>query len=206
MHNYTAWRDAFDPHLTRPAGGACGERPPRRAVLARDRRGRHVVVYGHYGPPVLAFPAEGGSAWDYESHGMVGAVARPARRRPGEALLRRLLRRRVVVERSLPLEERARAHGRYESWILDQVVPWIHADCGGAQDIAHRSASASAPSTRSTSRSSAPTCSRSRSACPATTTRRAGTPGASAARRLLQQPVDYVAHLDGDHLDWLRGG
>ena len=37
---------------------------------------------------------------------------------------------------SLPLEERARAHGRYEAWILDQVVPWIHDDCGGAQEIA----------------------------------------------------------------------
>ena len=36
----------------------------------------------------------------------------------------------------LPVEERAREHGRYESWILDQVVPWIHADCGGPQEIA----------------------------------------------------------------------
>jgi len=37
---------------------------------------------------------------------------------------------------SIPLEERARAHERYESWILDQVVPWIHHDCGGPQEIA----------------------------------------------------------------------
>lgn len=34
-----------------------------------------------------------------------------------------------------PLEERARAHGRYEAWILEQVVRLIHGDCGGPQEI-----------------------------------------------------------------------
>ena len=34
-----------------------------------------VVAYGHWGRPLLAFPAEGGSAWDLEHQGMVGAVA-----------------------------------------------------------------------------------------------------------------------------------
>ena len=38
-------------------------------------------------------------------------------------------------DRELPLEERARRHGAYESWILDQVVPWIHDDCGGPPPI-----------------------------------------------------------------------
>ena len=33
-----------------------------------------VVVHGHWGRPVLAFPAEGGSAWDFEHQGMVGAI------------------------------------------------------------------------------------------------------------------------------------
>ena len=34
-----------------------------------------VVAYGHWGRPLLVFPSEGGSAWDYENNGMVGAVA-----------------------------------------------------------------------------------------------------------------------------------
>ena len=34
-----------------------------------------VVAYGHWGRPVLVFPSEGGSAWDYENNGMVSAVA-----------------------------------------------------------------------------------------------------------------------------------
>ena len=34
-----------------------------------------------------------------------------------------------------PLEDRARRHALYEDWILNQVVPWIHADSGGPADI-----------------------------------------------------------------------
>ena len=33
-----------------------------------------VVAHGHYGRPVIAFPAESGRAWDWEGQGMVGAV------------------------------------------------------------------------------------------------------------------------------------
>ena len=57
----------------------------------------NVVVHGHYGRPVLVFPAEGGSAWDFENQGMVGAVGGLLDARPGEALLRRLVRLGVVV-------------------------------------------------------------------------------------------------------------
>ena len=38
--------------------------------------------------------------------------------------------------REIPLEERARRHGGYESWILGAVLPWIHQDCGGAAEVA----------------------------------------------------------------------
>ena len=39
-----------------------------------DRAGT-VIRYGHSGRPVIVFPSERGRAWDYESNGMVGAVA-----------------------------------------------------------------------------------------------------------------------------------
>ena len=34
--------------------------------------------------------------------------------------------------RDIPLEERARRHEFYESWILHEVVPFVRWDCGGA--------------------------------------------------------------------------
>src|SRR6266536_6644026 len=59
----------------------------------------------------------------------------------------------------LPLEERARRHAGYESWIVDVVVPHIRADTGDSVGIATAGCSM-ARSTLSTSRSSGPTCSR----------------------------------------------
>ncbi len=39
-------------------------------------------------------------------------------------------------DRSVPTEERARRHGRYESWVIEQVLPWVSGDCGGAMEFA----------------------------------------------------------------------
>ena len=38
----------------------------------------------------------------------------------------------------LSLEERAQQHGRYEDWILNQVVPFVQADSNTARDHGHR--------------------------------------------------------------------
>jgi len=81
----------------------------------------NVVIHGHYGRPVLVFPSERGSAWDYESNGMVGAVGG----------LIEAGRVKLYCVDAFDSGER----WRYESWILDQVVPFIHHDLGGPQDI-----------------------------------------------------------------------
>ena len=84
---------------------------------------------------MLVFPSERGQAWDFENNGMVGAVA--------DLIDAGRLKLYCVdsydaaswSNQDIPLEERARRHGRYESWILDDVVPWIHRDCGGAVEV-----------------------------------------------------------------------
>jgi esterase/lipase superfamily enzyme len=81
----------------------------------------NVVIHGHYGRPVLVFPSESGSAWDYENNGMVGAV--------GDLV--EAGRVKLYCVDAFDSGER----WRYESWILDQVVPFIHEDLGGPQDI-----------------------------------------------------------------------
>ena len=90
-----------------------------------------VIRYGHWGRPVLAFPSERGRAWDFEDNGVVGAV---------RGLIDEGRLKLYCVDsfdaaswsnHDLPLEERARRHGRYESWIVGDVVPWIYRDCGG---------------------------------------------------------------------------
>lgn len=95
-----------------------------------------VVAHGSYGRPVLVFPTSQGRAEDVEEHGLVDAV-RPL-----------LEAGRVKLycldswdggswyRRDLPLEQRAVLHEAYERWVLQGVVPFVDADCGGRQDMA----------------------------------------------------------------------
>ncbi|GGM12829.1 esterase family protein [Nakamurella endophytica] len=95
-----------------------------------------VVVHGHWGRPVLWFPTECGESTDFERHGLLDAV----RGAVDDGLI-------TVVcvpsydhaswsNRALPQGERARAHRRYEDWIIWHVVPFIRDRCGGRDDIA----------------------------------------------------------------------
>src|SRR4051794_21067828 len=94
-----------------------------------------VVRYGHWGRPGLVFPSERGRAWDFANNGMVGAV---------RDLLDAGRVKLYCVDSydtaswsadHLPLEERARHHAAYESWLTDQVASYVSADSGDAGEI-----------------------------------------------------------------------
>jgi esterase/lipase superfamily enzyme len=107
-------------------------------------------------------------------------------------------------DRSIPLEERARRHGAFESWILDQVTPWIHDDCGGPRGMITTGTSLGAfhaanftlkrgdlfPRALCLSGNYDPS-----------TWRAWGERGEAT---YFNNPIDYVTGLHGDHLDWLR--
>lgn len=94
-----------------------------------------VIVHGSYGRPVLVFPSSEGRAEDFESNGMVEAV------RPlidgGRVKLYCLdsWDGGSWYRDDLPLEERARRHESYERWVVEDVVPYVDADCAGRQDM-----------------------------------------------------------------------
>ncbi len=95
-----------------------------------------VLAYGHWGRPVLLFPAEGGSAQDLEDRGIVPALAGPIE--AGRIKLYSVDSHdgSTWSDSTLDLEERARRHERYHDWITGQVAPAIHGDCGGPVGIA----------------------------------------------------------------------
>ncbi|MQA79091.1 MAG: esterase [Streptosporangiales bacterium] len=163
-----------------------------------------VVVHGHWGRPVLVFPSEQGSASDFEDNGMVAAVADLVD--GGKVKLYCVDSHDAATwsDRSQPLEERARRHAAYESWILDQVVPFVHDDCGGPREIATLGCSLGAyhalnfalrradvfPLALCLSGSYDPAAWHGW--------------GQRGDQAYFHNPVDYVPHLGGDHLDWLR--
>ena len=97
-------------------------------------RSATVIRYGHYGRPVLVFPAEGGRAWDWESNGMVDAVADLVDAGRCKLYCVDSFDAETWSDKSIPLEERARRHGAYAQWILERVVPLMGADSPGAAD------------------------------------------------------------------------
>jgi esterase/lipase superfamily enzyme len=94
-----------------------------------------VLAYGHYGRPALVFPSEQGRAWDFANNGMVGAVADLIEAGRVKLYCVDSYDAGSWAARDLPIEERARRHGGYESWIADQVVPHIAGDSGGVSEI-----------------------------------------------------------------------
>ena len=161
-----------------------------------------VVAYGHWGRPILIFPSEGGRAWDLEDRGMIDAVWQLI---DGGRVKVYCVDSFDAGSWNAPgsLEERARRHGLYEDWIFNQVVPWIHADCGGAADIASVGASLGAYHAANLALKRADLFPL--AICMSGVydiSRIAGGERGDAA--YFNNPMDYVANLDGDHLAWLR--
>ena len=164
-----------------------------------------VLRYGHWGRPVLVFPTEPGQACEFEANGMVGALG---------GLIEAGRIKLYCVDgynaaswsnRGISLEDRARNHGRYESWILGEVMPWIYRDCGGAQEVATLGCSLGAfhAANFALKRADAFPLAMCFSGNYDPSAWHAW--GESGTEAYFNNPVDYVGHLEGGHLDWLRG-
>jgi esterase/lipase superfamily enzyme len=163
-----------------------------------------VAVYGHAGRPVLVFPTEGGTAFEYADHGMVGAVEDLIEAGRVTLYSAGSFDAGTWSAHDLPLEERARRHGAYESWVLDAVVPHIRADRGEGAEIVTTGCSLGAYHALNFAFKRADlfplALCFSGNYDPA-----AWRPwGERGDAVYFNNPADYVAHLHGDHLDWLR--
>jgi esterase/lipase superfamily enzyme len=166
-----------------------------------DRDG--ILAYGSYGRPLLVFPAERGNRYEWEQTGMIPVIANLIEDGRVKVYCVDSWDSATWQNEWLPLEERARRHGAFEQWLVSQVVPWIHADCGGDQEIGVTGVSMGAYHA-------------------ANLTLRRGDlfplalcfsgiydiSGVGWGERgdavYFNNPLDYVANLHGDHLGWLR--
>ena len=103
----------------------------------------------------------------------------------------------------LSLEERAHLHGRYEDWILNQVVPFVQADSNAAEiivtGVSFGAYHAANFALRHAHVFPLAIC---QSGVYDVSVVGWGERGDAA---YFHNPMDYVAHLGGEHLDWLRG-
>jgi esterase/lipase superfamily enzyme len=170
----------------------------RRDLELGDAR---VLAYGHWGRPLLVFPSELGKRWDWEDNGMIGAL-KPL-----------IDDGRVKVycadgadawtwrADDVPLEERARRHGEYERWITDTVAPFIHDDSGGEIVATGTSFGAYHAANFALKRADVFPIAICMSGVYDVSVVGWGERGDAV---YFNNPLDYVQHLDGEHLDWLR--
>jgi esterase/lipase superfamily enzyme len=163
-----------------------------------------VATYGHWGRPVVAFPAEAGDAGEFERRGMVAAIGELLEAGRAKLYCVDSFDGESWSNRNVPLEERARRHLSYESWILDHVVPFIRDDCGGASEVIACGCSLGAFHAANFALKRAdvfPLAICMSGSYDPSAWDGWGERGDAA---YFNNPMDYVAHLEGDHLEWLR--
>ncbi len=181
------------------------------AAPGLDRAGT-VIVHGHYGRPVLVFPSEQGRAWDYENNGMVDAVADLVEGGRVKLYCVDSFDHLSWSDRSASLEERARRHDAYERWLVDAVVPTIEADSPGALDDRAGHGGGLVVTGCSLGAFHALNLAMKRADLFGVALCQSGSYdpalwhawGERGDAAYFNNPSDYIPHLGGDHLDWLR--
>jgi esterase/lipase superfamily enzyme len=163
-----------------------------------------VLAYGHYGRPMLVFASEQGRAQDFENNGMVDSVAWLIDAGRVKLYCIDSADGYSWSDDSVPIEERARRHSRFESWVIEQVVPWISADCGGVNEFATIGCSLGAFHAANFALKRAdlfPLAICLSGNYDPSSWRAWGEQGDAT---YFNNPMSYVANLHGDHLNWLR--
>jgi esterase/lipase superfamily enzyme len=164
-----------------------------------------VLAYGHYGRPLLVFPSDGGQCSDFEDRGMVAAVADLIE--AGRVKLYCVDSYDLSSWRneSLSLEQRAVQHGRYERWVLDQVLPLVYQDCGGPTEVMVTGCSFGAYHAANFALKRADLFPLALGMSGVYDVAVVGGGWERGDGVYFNNPMDYMANAEGDHLDWLRG-
>ena len=169
-----------------------------------DVDGGEVVAYGHWGRPLIAFPSQEGVTTDWEQRGMF------------EGIEHLLDAGRVKVycvasfdsgswhRHDLSLEDRARAHAVYENWIVNHVAPFVARDSGGSEEIILAGCSFGAYHAANFALKHAQRFPLAICMSGVYDVTVVGGAWHRADAVYFNNPMDYVAHLGGEHLEWLR--
>jgi esterase/lipase superfamily enzyme len=163
----------------------------------------NVLAYGHDGPPVVFLGAERASAWDFEERGLLDAVWWLLEQGRLRVYAVDTYDRASWRNESLGREDRARAHQRFEDFVLADLVPAVHRDCGWLPPIAVTGPSLGAFQ-------AADLCLRRPDVFPVALCLsgvydldQVGW-GDRGDTFYFHNPADYVTGMGGDHLDWVR--
>ena len=88
-----------------------------------------VLVFGHYGDPVIAFPSGGGRFFDFLGNGMIGAVAHLIDAGKLKVYCPDGIDNESWLNHGIEPHWRAVRHNAYQDFIANNLVPAIRDDC-----------------------------------------------------------------------------
>ena len=105
--------------------------PSRHVLLESPALGRqvHLWCYGHFGPPVIAFPSAAGMAHEWDRHGMIDTLAPLLNAGKLKLYCPESNVSEVWTAKDTPLAHRMRRHHAYERFVLETLVPYVREDC-----------------------------------------------------------------------------
>lgn len=90
----------------------------------------HFKVYGHYGQPILVFPAQDGRFHDYEGFKMIEACKDFINGGRVKFICIDSVDWQTWTNKGAHPADRARRHGDYEKYVMNEVVPWVQNNTG----------------------------------------------------------------------------
>src|SRR5258706_10877225 len=93
------------------------------------------VVYGHWGPPLLAFPTSGGDEWEMEGQGLIPALADFIDAGRVKIFTVNAMTQEGFWNKSAHPYHRSWVQAVYAAYIREEVIPFIHTHCRGLVSV-----------------------------------------------------------------------
>src|ERR1700737_1707143 len=88
-----------------------------------------VVIYGHWGPPLLGFPTSAGDEWELEGQGMIGAIADFIEGGKVKFFSVNSINGLSFYHKSAHPFHRSYVQSVFDSYLREEVVPFIWDNC-----------------------------------------------------------------------------
>jgi len=89
----------------------------------------HILAFGHYGTPVIAFPSGDGQFYDFENNGMIDAIAHLIDGGKIKVYCPGSLDGESWLNQGIDPHWRGVRHNAYQDFIVKDLVPAIRTDC-----------------------------------------------------------------------------
>ena len=94
-----------------------------------------IVVYGHYGMPLLMFPTAGADYLEYERFQMINSITWFINEGKFKVFSINSINNESWLNNSIYPPHKSLRHGQYNQYLIEEVVPFIYNNCKGRVPI-----------------------------------------------------------------------